>query len=113
MTVGYGMAVLSVAAALFLAHWPAFHLEAASVSLVLCAVMFSAWLGGIGPGLLATVLSALAFYHSFLSPRLLLSRKTQPSATIPYLRRISHICWLSECAQRRASFPRTRCSRAS
>ena len=67
-TLGYGIAVLSAAAALFLAHWPAFHLEAAPVSLFLCAVMFSAWLGGIGPGLLATVLSALAFYYSFLPP---------------------------------------------
>jgi transcriptional regulator with PAS, ATPase and Fis domain len=30
--------------------------------------MFSAWLGGVGPGLLATVLSAVGFYYSFLSP---------------------------------------------
>jgi Domain of unknown function (DUF4118) len=42
-------------------RWPAFHLESAPVSLLLCAVMFSAWFGGIGPGLLATGLSTLAF----------------------------------------------------
>jgi K+-sensing histidine kinase KdpD len=30
--------------------------------------MVSAWLGGAGPGILATVLSCLAFYYSFLPP---------------------------------------------
>jgi len=40
----------------------ALHLEAAPVSLFLCAVMLSAWFGGVGPSLLATSLSALAFY---------------------------------------------------
>jgi DNA-binding NtrC family response regulator len=65
---GYGAAVLSVLGALLISHWPVFHLESAPVSLFLCAVMFSAWLGGVGPGFLATVLSALAFYYSFLPP---------------------------------------------
>src|SRR5271166_1849907 len=65
---GYGIAVLLVAAALFLAHWPPFHLESAPVSLFLCAVIFSAWLGGLGPGCLAVALSALAFFYSFLPP---------------------------------------------
>ena len=65
---GYGAAVLSVLVALLISHWPFLHLESAPVSLFLCAVMFSAWLGGVGPGLLATVLSALAFYYSFLPP---------------------------------------------
>ena len=65
---GYGAAVLSVAAATFASHWPALHLEAAPVSLLLCAVMFSAWFGGIAPGFLAVVLSAFVFYYSFLPP---------------------------------------------
>jgi PAS domain-containing protein len=65
---GYGTAVLSVLGALLISHWPFFHLESAPVSLFLCAVMLSAWLGGVGPGFLATILSALAFYYSFLSP---------------------------------------------
>jgi PAS domain S-box-containing protein len=38
------------------------------VSLFLCAVILSAWFGGVGPGLLATALSALAFYYFFLPP---------------------------------------------
>ncbi len=73
----YGIAVLSVIAALILSRWPALHLEAAPVSLFLCAVMFSAWLGGVGPGLLATALSALAFDYYFLPPVYALTLKTQ------------------------------------
>ena len=64
----YGIAVFSVAAALILSRWPALHLEAAPVSLFLCAVILSAWFGGVRPGLLATALSALAFYYYFLPP---------------------------------------------
>src|SRR5580700_1941282 len=64
----YGAAVLSVLLALLISHWPFLHLESAPVSLFLCAVMFSAWLGGLGPGSLAVVLSAVAFYYSFLPP---------------------------------------------
>lgn len=64
----YGAAVLSVAVATFVSHWPALHLEAAPVSLLLCAVMFSAWFGGIAPGSLAVVLSAFVFYYGFLPP---------------------------------------------
>jgi C4-dicarboxylate-specific signal transduction histidine kinase len=64
----YGIAVLSVGAALIIPQWPALHLEAAPVSLFLCAVLLSAWFGGAGPGLLATALSALAFNYYFLPP---------------------------------------------
>jgi C4-dicarboxylate-specific signal transduction histidine kinase len=62
----YGIAVLSVVAALTLSRWPALHLEAAPVSLFFSAVMLSAWFGGAGPGSLAAGLSALAFYFYFL-----------------------------------------------
>jgi len=64
----YGIVVLSVAAALIVSRWPPVHLQEAPVSLFLCAVILSAWFGGVGPGLLATALSALAFYYYFLPP---------------------------------------------
>jgi transcriptional regulator with PAS, ATPase and Fis domain/cell division protein FtsB len=64
----HGIAVFSVLGALIISHWPAVHLESAPVSLFLCAVMFSAWFGGAGPGSLAAVLSGIAFYYSFLPP---------------------------------------------
>jgi formate hydrogenlyase transcriptional activator len=64
----YAIAVLSVLVALLISRWPIFHLEAAPVSLFLCAVMLSAWCGGVGPGSLAILLSSLAFHYSFLPP---------------------------------------------
>ena len=64
----YTIAVLSVAATLIVSRWPVLHLQEAPVSLFLCAVILSAWFGGVGPGLFATALSALAFYYYFLPP---------------------------------------------
>jgi PAS domain S-box-containing protein len=65
---GYGIAVLSIAAAAGIAEWPPFHLESAPVSLLLCAVMISAWFGGTRPGLFAAALSCLAFGYYFVIP---------------------------------------------
>jgi len=65
---GYAIAVLSVVSILIISRSAALHLEAAPVSLFLCAVILSAWFGGIGPGLLATALSTLSFYYYFLVP---------------------------------------------
>src|ERR1700676_4484516 len=64
----YWIAVVSVGAALIISRWPTLHLQDAPVSLFLCAVILSAWFGGFWPGLLATVLLALAFYYYFLPP---------------------------------------------
>jgi PAS domain S-box-containing protein len=64
----YGIAVLSVAVALIASRWPGFRLQDAPVSLFLCAVLLSAWFGGIGPAMLATALSTLAFYYYYLPP---------------------------------------------
>ena len=66
--VSYAVAVLSVAAALIVALLMQLHLEAAPVSLFLCAIMFSAWFGGSGPGLLAVALAHLAFIYYFVPP---------------------------------------------
>ena len=63
-----GIAVVSVAAALLISRLPSLHLQGAPVSLFLCAVMISAWFGGLWPGLLAIVLSCLAFSYYFLEP---------------------------------------------
>jgi C4-dicarboxylate-specific signal transduction histidine kinase len=72
----YWIAVFSVAAALGISRWPPFHLQESPVSLFLCAVILSAWFGGVLPGLLATVLSALAFDYYFLAPMYSLYAKT-------------------------------------
>jgi signal transduction histidine kinase len=65
---GYAIAVVSVTAALLISRLPAIHLQDAPVSLFLCAVMLSAWFGGIGPGLIAAALSSFAFDYYFLTP---------------------------------------------
>src|SRR5271156_831051 len=64
----YGAAVLSVGAALIVSRLPALHLQNAPSSLFLLAVMFSAWFGGVGPGLLATVVSSVCFDYYFVAP---------------------------------------------
>jgi PAS domain S-box-containing protein len=64
----YGIAVLAVTVALTISRLPSFHLQTAPVSLFLCAVMVSAWLGGFGPGFFATALSIFAFNYYFLEP---------------------------------------------
>jgi PAS domain S-box-containing protein len=67
----YGVAVLSVITALIISLWMQMKLGQQStpiVALFLCAVMFSAWFGGVGPGLLAMIVSLLAFDYYFLNP---------------------------------------------
>jgi PAS domain S-box-containing protein len=64
----FWIAVLAVGLALAISRWPVLHLQDAPVSLFLCAVILGAWFGGVWPGLLATALSALAFYYYFLPP---------------------------------------------
>src|SRR5216683_1322263 len=64
---GYAVAFLSVAATVLVAQLQ-FNLQAAPVSLFLCAIMFTAWIGGLKAGVLATVLSLLSFKYYFLAP---------------------------------------------
>src|SRR6266567_594816 len=64
---GYAVAFLSVAATLLVAQLQ-FNLQAAPVSLFLCAIMFTAWVGGLKAGVLALVLSLLSFKYYFLAP---------------------------------------------
>src|SRR6516225_505292 len=65
----YAVAVLAVAAAAVAGLLLDRLLQTVPfVSLFLCATLFAAWLGGTGPGLLATGLSILAFYYYFIPP---------------------------------------------
>jgi PAS domain S-box-containing protein len=64
----YGIPVLSVGAMVIVGAWLDVHLHAAPVSLFICAVTFSAWLGGFTPGLLAAALAVLAFKYYFVPP---------------------------------------------
>ncbi|MDX6501499.1 MAG: hypothetical protein QOG23_4759 [Blastocatellia bacterium] len=64
----YGVAVVAVAVALIIGRLLDTHLVSAPVALFLCAVMLSAWYGGVHPGLLAVGLSLLAFVYYFVPP---------------------------------------------
>jgi signal transduction histidine kinase len=65
---GYGITVLAVALALLLALLVKPLMGAHVVPVFLFAVMVSAWYGGRGPGLLATLCSALLIGFFFLPP---------------------------------------------
>src|ERR1700751_3001180 len=65
----YAIAVLSVAVAIVAAELITRLLNADAIaSSLLCAVIFAAWVGGIGPGLLAVTLALLAFHYYLVSP---------------------------------------------
>jgi C4-dicarboxylate-specific signal transduction histidine kinase len=61
----YGVAVLLIASSLIFSRWMIPHLGFPG-TLFLCAVMLGALFGGVGPGLLAATLSAVAFHYYFL-----------------------------------------------
>ena len=66
--INYGVSVLSIATALVVTRWLDLELHSAPVSIFICAVMFGAWFGGFGPGVLAIVLATLAFKYYFVLP---------------------------------------------
>jgi PAS domain S-box-containing protein len=65
----YATAVLAVAVAVIIAAITARLLQAEPVALLmLCAVMSTAWLGGLGPAILAIALSLFAFHYDLVPP---------------------------------------------
>ncbi len=68
MILSYGVAVLSVAAAVIIARLPRAHLVSPAIAPFLCAIMLSAWYGGVRSGLFSVALSHLAFVYYFVSP---------------------------------------------
>ena len=100
---GYAVAVLSVGAALSIAHWPLIHLESAPVSLLFCAVILSAWLGGAGPGSFAVVLSSLGFYYSILPPEESIAAKPGQMARFAVFMLSAFVVAAVSVAQRRST----------
>jgi PAS domain S-box-containing protein len=65
----YAMAILSVAVAVVVAEIAARSLQTEPIaSLMLCAVISAAWLGGFGPALLAIGLALFAFHYDMAPP---------------------------------------------
>jgi PAS domain S-box-containing protein len=98
----YGLALLSVAAALFIKELLRVYFDPTPNSLFFCAVVLSSWLGGLGPGLLASSLSVGLIDYHFTSPyyTLELSPEDLPRMAVFFLSAAS-ISWLS-ASQKRA-----------
>src|SRR4030095_13648131 len=98
----YGLAVLSVAAALFIKELLRTYFDPTPNSLFFCAVVLSSWVGGLGPGLLASSLSVVLIDYQFKSPfyTLELSAEDLPRMVVFFLSAAS-ISWLS-ASQKRA-----------
>ena len=98
----YGLAVLSVATALFIKELLRTYFDPTPNSLFFCAVVLSSWLGGLGPGLLASSLSVGLIDYHLTTPysTLELSAEDLPRMAVFFLSAAS-ISWLS-ASQKRA-----------
>src|SRR5258705_3347633 len=66
---GYAITTLGITAAVITNLLLETYLHGSpTLFLFLCAIIFAAWFGGIGPGLAATALSVMAFDYFFLAP---------------------------------------------
>ncbi len=64
----YGLAVTSVGLALLITHLLMPVMSATTSPLFFAAVMLAAWYGGLGPGVVASVLATLALNYFFIPP---------------------------------------------
>lgn len=64
----YGAALLSVFVTIVLSIWLRDFFQGTPPALLFCAIIFSGWFGGFGPGLLASVLSIAAIEAYFRQP---------------------------------------------
>jgi K+-sensing histidine kinase KdpD len=70
------------------------------VSLFLCAILFAAWLGGAGPGLLAAGLSTLAFDYYFIPAADSFAFQAIPRLSL-FAMTALFVIWLSAAQRRR------------
>ena len=106
----YGLTVLSVAAALSITQLLRTYFEPTTNSLFFCAIVVSSWFGGLGPGLLAGLLSVGVINYHFTFPlyTLRLSAEDVPRIVVFLFSAVS-ISWLSGKQKRtEASLRQTR-----
>jgi K+-sensing histidine kinase KdpD len=105
------VAVVAVAFATILAQFAERHWHSSPVvSLLLVAVMFSAWFGGTWPGSVALFLSVLALDYYFLEPIHSLAVEASELPRLIFFTAAAVLIWMLAAAQHRAaeSLKRTR-----
>jgi K+-sensing histidine kinase KdpD len=100
----YGLAVLSVAAALAGTQLLRAYFEPTPNSLFFCAIMLSSWFGGLGPGLLSGLLSVGIIDYYFIFPRytLAINPEDVPRLAVFFVSAAS-ISWLSDGRRNRSA----------
>jgi PAS domain S-box-containing protein len=97
----YGIAVFAVGAASLLALWLRPYSYTTPFLFFYPAVILAVWLGGLRPGLLATVLAALAANRFLLAPYGRFSLDAANLAlTVFFGLTFASICWLAELARK-------------
>jgi PAS domain S-box-containing protein len=96
----YGLAVLSVAAALFIRELLRTYFEPTPNSLFFCAIALSSWLAGFGPGLVACLLSVALIDYHFTAPYTLEIGAEDLPRVIVFLVSAASISWLSASQER-------------
>src|SRR5215475_12689084 len=92
----YGLAVLCVAAALAGTQLLRVYFEAAPNALFFCAIVLSSWLGGLGPGYLASLLSVgIVDHHFTYSHYTLVTSAGDLPRMMVFLSSAAVISWLS------------------
>jgi signal transduction histidine kinase len=65
----YGLSIFSIGLSVLISEFLESRWKSSPfVSVFTCAIVLSAWFGGLGPGLLSVILSVLAFDYYFLPP---------------------------------------------
>ena len=97
----YGLAALSVAAALLIRELLRAYFEPTPNAFFFCAVALTSWLGGFGPGLLASVLSIWLIDYHFTAPYYIpeIGAEDLPRLIVFFLSAAS-ISWLSASQER-------------
>ena len=91
----YGAAVLLVAAALLLTLFLWTFIKTFAAPLFLLAIIVSAWYGGMGAGLLATILSGILLDYVFFSPSNQLSGQLDDLVRVGFFVIEGYVlCWL-------------------
>lgn len=105
MLVGYGIAIASVAACLIVSLAFQAVFKPSPFLLFWLAIAFSAWFGGLGPGLAATGLSLLSTTYFFLEPEnsFRVETSTVLVRLILFASEAFIICWLFQILRRSGS----------